>query len=93
MDLQSPSPRCQLLLVEHGSVTGASWLHYLQHILPRVVNPEEAIVPVTDWYAPHITEEAFDFALHQVLSQALLIGGGCTDMAVCDNKPHRWLAK
>ena len=38
-----------------------------------------------------MTEEAFDFALHQVLSPTLLIVGGYTDMAVCDNKPHRWL--
>ena len=60
--------------------------------MPRVGNPEEARVLVIDWYIPHNTEEAFDFAERLVLSPTLLIGGGCTEMAVCYNKPHRWLA-
>ena len=80
-------------VIEVGTVRLTRFLQYLQQISPRVVNPEEAIAPVTDWYAPDMAEEAFDFALHQVLSQTLLIGGGCTDKAVCENKPHRWLAR
>ena len=52
-----------------------------------------AIVPVTDWYGPHMTEDAFDFAERQVLSPTLLIGGGATETSVCDNNPHRLMAK
>ena len=94
MHLQKPSELCQLLYAEHGSVTGDTWLEYLEHILPQVDNPAEAIVPVTDWYAPHFSPEAKDFAERKVLSPTLMIGGGCTDtVAVCDNKPHRHIAQ
>ena len=51
-NLVSPSERCQILWAKHGSVMGEAWLKYLRHILPRVDNPEHAIVPVTEWYAP-----------------------------------------
>ena len=91
--LTSPSSRCQVLFAEHGSVTTETWLKYLRHILPRVDNPEHAIVPVTDWYGPHLAEEAIDFAMERTLSPTALIGGGTTgEGAVCDKTPHRVLA-
>ena len=53
----------------------------------RVANPEHAVVPVTDWYAPHLREDA-------VTSPLLFIGGGTTGVAaVCDERPHRFLAQ
>ena len=55
--------------------------------MPRVVNPENAVVPVTDWYAPHLREDA-------VTRPILFIGGGTTGVAaVCDEMPHRFLAQ
>ena len=68
-------------------------MQWLGHILPVVEHPRNAIVPVTDWYEPHMTEDAYDFAERQVLSPTLLIGGGATEMSVCDNNPHRFIAK
>ena len=53
----------------------------------RVANPEHAVVQVTDWYAPHLREDA-------VTSPILFIGGGTTGVAaVCDEMPHRFLAQ
>ena len=86
--------RAQVLFAPNGSVTGETWIEYLKHILPQVDNPENAIVPVTDWYAPHLMEEALQFALDRTLSPTLLIGGGTTgEVAVCDKTPHRVLAQ
>ena len=80
MDLQSPSQRCQLLFAEHGSVTGASWLQYLKRILPRVVNPEEATVPVTDWYA---------VGLHKALGYSTALDGS-EDHLIDSSARHFW---
>ena len=53
----------------------------------RVANPEHAFLQVTDWYAPHLREDA-------VTSPILFIGGGTTGVAaVCDEMPHRFLAQ
>ena len=92
-EVESPSQRCQILYAPNGSITSETWMQWLGHILPVVVHAVNAIVPVTDWYGPHMTEDAFDFAERQVLSPTLLIGGGATEMSVCDNNPHRFLAK
>ena len=82
-----------MLFAEKGSVTGDTWLDYLRHILPRVDDPENAIVPVTDWYAPHLSEEAMSLGLERALSPTLIIGGGATgEGAVCDKTPHRFMA-
>ena len=55
---------------------------------------ENAVVPVTDWYGPHLAEEAVDFALRRTRSPTLFIGGGTTgEVAVCDKTPHRFLAQ
>ena len=92
--LTPPSRRCQVLFAPHGSVTTDSWKEYLQFILPRVANPEDAIVPTTDWYGPHLAEEAVSLAMERTLSPTLMIGGGATgEAAVCDKTPHRVLAQ
>ena len=93
-NVTSPDPRCQVLYAEKGSVTGDTWLQYLDHILPVVRDPEHAIVPVTDWYAPHLSETAMAFGLERTLSPTLMIGGGTTgEAAVCDKTPHRFMAQ
>ena len=93
-EVTSPHSRCQVLFAEHGSVTTPTWKQYLRHVLPRVDNPEHAVVPVTDWYGPHLTEEAIDFAKVRTLSPTLFLGGGTTgEVAVCDKTPHRVLAQ
>ena len=59
-----------------------------QHTRDRVANPEHAIVPTTDWYDPHLSEEAVS------LAPTLFIGGGTTgEAAVCDQPPHMVLAQ
>ena len=89
-DVTSPSARCQVLYAEHGSVTSPTWLQYLAHILPRVDNPAHAVVPVTDWYGPHLMEGAVQYAMDRTKSPTLFIGGGTTgEAAVCDKTPHR----
>ena len=56
-------------------------------MLPWVANPENASRPVTDWYAPHLMEEA-------VTSPTLFISGAITaTVAVDDERPHRFLAQ
>ena len=75
-------------------MTGETWLKYLNHVLPRVVNPEHAIVPVTDWYGRHMSEDADSLALELTTSPTVLIGGGSTaEGAVCDQHPHRFIDK
>ena len=93
-DITSPDSRCQVLFAPNGSVNSPTWIQYLGHILPRVANPEHAVVPVTDWYGPHLMEEAVDFAQERTTSPTLFIGGGTTgEAAVCDKTPHRFLAQ
>ena len=92
-DVTSTDRRCQVLFADHGSVTTDTWLMFLRHILPTVDNPEHAIVPVTDWYGPHMTEAAIDLAKQRTKSPTLIIGGGTTgEAAVCDKTPHRFLS-
>ena len=71
--------------------TSETLLQHLDHVLPRVANPENAVVPVTDWYGPHLLEGAVDFATDD--EAPIFIGGGTTgEVAVCDTTPHRFLA-
>ena len=62
-DITPPSRRCKVLFAPNGSVTTETWLQYLRYILPQVDRPENAVVAVTDWYAPHICEEAKQLAM------------------------------
>ena len=92
--LTAPNDSVQILFAEHGSVTTETWLEYLDFTLPVVVNPENAIVVITDWYAPHLDQEALDLTLERTLSPTVLLGGGTTGQgAVCDKTPHRLLAQ
>ena len=82
-----------MLFAENGSVTNKTWLQYLRHMLPKVDNLENAIVPITDWYAPHLSEIAMSMGLERTISTTLLIGGGTAGVvAVCDQIPHHYLA-
>ena len=89
-----PNDSVQILFAEHGSVTTESWLEYLEFILPVVEDPADAVVVITDWYAPHLDQQALDFTLERTLSPTVMLGGGTTGQgAVCDKTPHRILAK
>ena len=92
--LTPPDPSVQILFAEHGSVTTETWLQYLEWITPSVTRPENAIVVTTDWYAPHLSEEAAAMAMERCLTPTLLLGGGTTaEAAVCDKQPHRCLER
>ena len=93
-NVHPPDSSVKVLYAEHGSVTTETWLAYLDFILPAVDNPRDAVIPTTDWYAPHLAEEAHAFALERTLSPTLMLGGGITaEAAVCDKTPHRVLAQ
>jgi len=92
--LTPPDDSVKILFAEHGSVTTVTWLEYIDFILPVVVNPEDAVVVITDWYAPHLAQEALDLTLERTGSPTVLLGGGTTGQgAVCDKTPHRILAQ
>ena len=92
-NVTSPHRRCKVLYAPTGSVNTETWLAYLDFILPRVDNPRDAVVTTTDWYAPHLAEEAKDFARPRTKSPTLMIGGGTSgEVAVCNKTPHRVLA-
>ena len=92
--LVAPSADVKILFAECGSVTTDTWLDYLDWSLPHVVDAEHAIVLTTDWYAPHLAEDAIRLARMRTTSPTLFIGGGTTaEAAVCDKKPHRDLQR
>ena len=93
-NVHAPDDSVLVLFAEHGSITTATWLTYLNFILPVVDNPRDALVLTTDWYAPHLAAEAVALTAERTLSPTNMIGGGCTaQAAVCDQTPHRVLAQ
>ena len=99
--MENQEVKCMVGSYERKEISG-TWanlnisriLWNAQHTRARVANPEHAIVPTTDWYGPHLAEEAVSLTLERTKSPTLFIGGGTTgEAAVCDQPPHMALAQ